>query len=61
MPEHINNEKAIEEIVNDFLSIGFTKDDVRDIYNKFCDEFDERRILEGTTIRRKYERRRNSD
>jgi hypothetical protein len=58
MPEHINNEKAIEEIVNDFLSIGFTKDDVRDIYNTFCDKYDERRILEGTTIRRKYERKR---
>ena len=61
MPEHINSEKAKEEIVKDFLSIGFTKDDVMDICRKFCDAYDERRVLEGTTIRRKYERRRNSD
>lgn len=55
------DDKVAEEIANEFLSLGFSKDDVAYIYRKFCDKYDEHIILEGTRIRRRYERRKNTN
>lgn len=50
------SEQTKEGIVKDLLFLGLTKNDVRDIYKAFCDEYDIQKVLKGTEVRRKYER-----
>lgn len=58
MENKIDKKRLIEDIVKDLLFLGLNKNDVRDIYKAFCDEYDMKVILEGTSVRRRYERKR---
>lgn len=50
--------QLIKDIVKDLLFLGLNKNDVGNIYKAFCDEDDQKVIIEGTSVRRRYERKR---
>lgn len=56
MENRTDKKQLIEDIVKDLLFLGLNKNDVRDIYKAFCDEYDMKVIIEGTSVRRRYER-----
>lgn len=58
MENRTDKKQLIEDIVKDLLFLGLNKNDVRDIYKAFCDEYDMKVIIEGTSVRRRYERKR---
>lgn len=55
MENRTDKKQLIEDIVKDLLFLGLNKNDVRDIYKAFCDEYDMKVIIEGTSVRRRYE------
>ena len=52
------DQKTTDEIVKELLFLGLTKDDMKEVYKTFCDEYDMQKILKGTEIRKRYERKR---
>lgn len=58
MENRTDKTQLIEDIVKDLLFLGLNKNDVGDIYEAFCNEYDMKVIIEGTSVRRRYERKR---
>ena len=52
----MQTKETLDGIVKELLFLGLTKDDMRDIYKQFCDEYDMKTIEKHTKIRRKYGR-----